>query len=107
MSRTNHVIFQFRQPPAALGLNIGIGSQEARQLAAQVRKGDTLTIYYDASGTLLHQKINPISYQVELTGKKLLYPLAEMHRRYWLHAILYGIVALLFAVNALTKNSKS
>jgi hypothetical protein len=86
---------------------VGVGSQEARQLAAQVRKGDTLTIYYDAAGTLLHQRINILSYQVELTGKKLLYPLAEMHRRYGLHALLYGVVALLFAADALNNKSKS
>jgi hypothetical protein len=107
MSRTSHVIFQFRHPAVTLGLDVGVGSQEARQLTAQVREGDTLTIYYDASGTLLRQKVNLHSYQVELTGKKLLYPLAEMHRRYWLHAMLYGVVALLFAANTLTNNSKS
>jgi hypothetical protein len=50
----SHLIFQFRHSPAALGLDVGVGSQETRQLAAQVRKGDTLTIYYDAAGTLLH-----------------------------------------------------
>jgi hypothetical protein len=56
MSRTSHVIFQFSHLPSALGLEMGIGSQAARQLAAQVREGDMLTIWYDTSGTLLHQK---------------------------------------------------
>lgn len=51
MSRTNHVIFQFRHPPAALGLDVGVGSQEAQRLAAKVHAGDTLTIYYDASAS--------------------------------------------------------
>lgn len=100
MSRTNHIIFQFRHPPAALGLDVGVGSQEAQRLAAKVHAGDTLTIYYDASGTSLPQKINLLSYQVELTNKQLLYPLAETHRRYWSWAILYSLVAVLFAATA-------
>jgi hypothetical protein len=100
MSRTSHVIFQFCHPPAALGLDVGVGSQEAQRLAAKVREGDTLTIYYDASGTLLSQKINLLSYQVELPNKQLLYPLAETHRRYWYWAALYGLVALIFAATS-------
>jgi hypothetical protein len=98
MSRTSHVIFRFSHPSATLGLDVGVGGQEAQQLADKVRAGDTLTIYYDSSGTLLPQKINLLSYQVELTNKQLLYPLAEMHRRYWYWATFYGLLALIFAV---------
>ena len=76
---------------------MGVGSQEAQQLAAKVREGDTLTIYYDSSSTLLPRKINLLSYQVELTSKQLLYPLAEVHRRYWYWATFYGLLTLVFA----------
>jgi hypothetical protein len=81
---------------------------EAQQLAAEVREGDTLTIYYDASGTLLPQKINLLSYQVELTNKQLLYSLGETHRRYWYWATFYGLLALIFtATSARSKPEKA
>jgi hypothetical protein len=100
MSRTSPIIFQFSHPSATLGLDVGIGSQEARQLAANMHEGDTLTIHYDASGTLLFQKTNLLSYQIALTGKQLLYPLAATHRRYWYWATFYGLLALIFAATS-------
>jgi hypothetical protein len=106
MSRISQVIFHFRRPAAALGLDIGIGHREAQQLAAQVQANDTLVIYYDASGTLLHQRVNLLSYQVEQVGKRVIYPLAQIHRRYWLRGGFYGLLALVFVARASVKVSE-
>jgi hypothetical protein len=103
----SQVIFRFRHSDAALGLNVGLGSREAQELAAQVHAGDTLRIYYEASGTLLPQKINLLSYQVERAGKQVLYPFAQMRRRYWVQGVFYGLLTLVFAVSAPTKVGKA
>lgn len=105
-SRTNYVVFKFSQPAATLGLNIGVGRREAQQLAAQVHPGDKLVIYYDASGTLLQQKVNLLSYQVQLASGRMVYALAETHRRYWGWALLSGTLTLFFASSVFTKIKK-
>ena len=106
MSRSSSVIFRFRSPPDSLGLDLGVASQQARQLAAQVHAGDTLTIWYDAGGLLLHQQPTRLAYQVAVAGQGMLYSLAEMHRRYWWHAALYGLVMLLFAASIPAKTGR-
>ena len=106
MSRSSRIIFHFRRPTAALGLDIGISHREAQQLAAQVQANDILVIYYDASGTLLQQRVNLLSYQVERAGKRVIYPL-QLQRRYWLQGGLYGLLALVFVARASVKVSKS
>lgn len=107
MSRTSQVVFQFDYPAKTLGLDVGVGRAEAQQLAAQARAGKLLTVYYDASGPLFSQKVNPLSYQVELTGGKTIYPLARTHRRYWGLAALYSVVALLLLASASARNKQA
>jgi hypothetical protein len=105
-SRTSYIVFKFNQPAATVGLDIGVGRREAQQLVAQVHPGDKLTIYYDASGPLLQQKVNLLSYQVQLAGGKMVYAVAETHRRYWYRALLFGTVSLLFALSVSSKIRK-
>ena len=99
MSRSNYVVFRLQFPPTTLGLDMGVGRQAAQQLAAQVQEGDTLAIYYDASGTLLRQELNTLVYRIDTANKGTLYSITQMHRRYWLRAALCGLVMFAFIAN--------
>jgi hypothetical protein len=105
-SRTSYVVFTFSQPAATLGLDIGVGSREAQQLASQVHPGDRLVIHYDAAGTLLKQEVNLLAYQVQTAGGKMVYAITEVHRRYWYRALLAGAVGLLCASSVAAKIKK-
>ena len=106
ISRSKYVIFCFCSPPVALGLYLGVSTQEAQQLATQVQEGDTLTIRYDAAGTLFHQEPNTLAYQVDIVGKRTIYSLAQMHHRYRLQAALYGLVMLVFVASTPVRGRK-
>jgi hypothetical protein len=85
---------------------LGTNSQAAQQLVAQLQVGDTLTIHYDAAGTLFHQEPNTLAYQVDIMGKRTIYSLAQMHYQYWLQAAIYGLVMLVFLASTPARSRK-
>jgi hypothetical protein len=74
------------------GIFIGSSAESARELAAEFHRGDTLTIYYDATGVTTSHHVNLHTYQVQ-HQRQIIYSLAQSKHRHMSGVWGSGIIA--------------
>ena len=85
-----------RQESERPGINFGQSQKAAEQLASLFHRGDTLVIYYDATG-ITSENINLHTFQIQ-SRQKVFYSLSESRHPNKIGAWISGTLALFFSL---------